>query len=1044
MLEALEGRLAPAANITILATGTGTLDHFLSATKGTITTADDPGDTAATLSAAALKGVGPGVDVSIAADAAITFDDLGGTLALQTGAGHGATFTTTSGAITFSNTANTLSTAGGGITFSAGTSLTLANLDSGGGAVTLTAGTQAAGDLSLAAVNAAGQVVLVTSTTGAILDGNDPPAGTLNVTALSLALSATTGIGTGAGGAIETQVANLVAQTSTGGIFVANTGDLAIGFSGDPFHGVQATTSGDVDLTSAGSISITTAGEYVRGEGNITVEADGTNADVVTGGMNKPSSFKPILGVSGTLTVKAGHDIKAGGSGGEGDIALHTAGAGAVVLTAGHNVVVDNNSLVGVNSLPMAPGGLATLAVTAGHNITVQGGAAFNTADADLSLTTGAGGTLTLSGNSTNTGDAVDSRIAPPGTTGGNITISADKMVLNGGINSGTGTVTLQQATGGAGSTTQNIDVGLGATFGDLGLSDGELGQVTAGALVIGRPDNAGNITVTGPVTAHAGFSTLELSSGGSVSQTGLASITVTNLAVTAAGGVGTAATPIQTALSSFAASAGTGGVFVGNTGATMSVGTVAGVSGVAATGGAVTLSTSGSLAVSAPVSTATSGANAGAVTLAGSGTITVEGAVSGSAASVLGGAGDDTITVKPSAVTAITVNGGAHVTGDTLNYDTAGLSGIDVLASEITAAGVQPVSYSNVQAVNPPFADAFDRADSATLGSAWTQQAGQFAVSSQKAVSQAALSLATASGLTLADAAVSADVAVPAVNGSLAGLLTRYAGPGDGHSYLGGIYFASGSYHAGLWRNVTGAWYLMQSRALAGSKGSGNVRLENFGKDLELFVNNALQVAAADAALTSGLVGMRATLNATLDNFVVSREMAPAFQDGFDRLNSPTLGPSWANPISGLVVASDQARGTAALSLATVAAVTLADVTVSADVAVPPVNGKMAGLAARYSGPGGANMYLGAIVFSGGAYQAVITRNLGGTWTQLGAANLAGSIVQRHVQFQVVGTRLQLFVDGTLEVSVTDSALSAGGVGLWTRQGGTFVNFSF
>src|SRR5262249_7177861 len=42
-LEELEARLAPATNITILASGVGSLDHLLSATNGTITTAADPG-----------------------------------------------------------------------------------------------------------------------------------------------------------------------------------------------------------------------------------------------------------------------------------------------------------------------------------------------------------------------------------------------------------------------------------------------------------------------------------------------------------------------------------------------------------------------------------------------------------------------------------------------------------------------------------------------------------------------------------------------------------------------------------------------------------------------------------------------------------------------------------------------------------------------------------------------------------------------------------------------------------------------------------------
>jgi hypothetical protein len=141
-LERLEDRLAPATNITIItgAAGAGTLDHFLNATHGTITTADDPGDTAATLSVGALEGVGAGATISITADAKIHFNDIGA-LALQTGTGVNAGFTTNTGTLDFANVFNTVSTGGGSLTFSAGTDLTVANLDTAGGDVSLTAGT---------------------------------------------------------------------------------------------------------------------------------------------------------------------------------------------------------------------------------------------------------------------------------------------------------------------------------------------------------------------------------------------------------------------------------------------------------------------------------------------------------------------------------------------------------------------------------------------------------------------------------------------------------------------------------------------------------------------------------------------------------------------------------------------------------------------------------------------------------------------------------------------------------------------------------------
>jgi hypothetical protein len=714
---------------------------------------------------------------------------------------------------------------------------------------------------------------------------------------------------------------------------------------------------------------------------------------------------------------------------------------------------------------------------------------------------------------------------------------------------------------------TGDINLTNVAAGGNLNVALAQTGSTIGGAITLTVA--GGNLTTTattGTAISAVNHAVTLTASGAILSGTpsGVTDVSAPGLAVPGATGIGTAANPLKTALDdagpnggTFAASVGTGGVFVSNTSPAMNVGNVSGVAGVTATGGNVTIAASADLAVLQPVSTATSGPNTGAVTLSGNGNITVQSAVNGGSASVLGGAGadvitinadgsvpltlngqgggdsyqvgialltspviiaatgggtntatvkgpvsaatltvtstqvsltaaqavnysgiqglvvnggvggdtfnvqsaasgtpvtvnggngDDTFNVRASANASVTVNGGSQNTADTLNYNTAGLTGINVQPTQITADGVQPVFYSGMEVVNPLFADAFNRADSPNLGSAWTQQAGQFAVSGNRAVSQAALSVATANGLFLADAAVSADVTVPAARGALVGLLTRYSGPGDSHAYLGGIFFVSGHFYAGLWRNVNGTWVGLGSRLLAGFSGSGNIRLENFGKDLELFVNNTLRLAAADAALTSGTAGMRATLGGRLDNLVVSRQQTvPAFQDNFNRPNNPTLGPNWTNPVSGLRVVSNQARGTTALSLATVAGVRLADVTVSADVTVPRVNGGLAGLVARYSGPGSNNMYLGGILFSGGVYRAVILRNLRGAWTVLGiSGSLGGANVSRNVRFQVVGTTLQLFVGGTLEVGVTDAALSSGGVGLRTTANGTFDNFSF
>ena len=104
-----------------------------------------------------------------------------------------------------------------------------------------------------------------------------------------------------------------------------------------------------------------------------------------------------------------------------------------------------------------------------------------------IALTTGAGGTLTLDSNGT---DAVHSN-------GGNITLSADAMSINKGVNAGAGNVLLQPVTAGE-------LIGLGTGPGTLQLSNAALNQVTANTLTIGNA-TAGSVRLGGTVApAHA------------------------------------------------------------------------------------------------------------------------------------------------------------------------------------------------------------------------------------------------------------------------------------------------------------------------------------------------------------------------------------------------------------------------------------------------------------------------------------------------------------------------------------------------------------
>ncbi len=177
-VEALEDRRMLASSITIVpgASGTGTQDANLLA-DGQILFAD-PDVGGNTLSSGALASIAAATNITVQSTGTITFNDLGGTLTLQTGAGNTASFSTDiagGGAITFATT-NTLVTSGGNLEFSARSVFTLdASIQSSAGNITLTADDMAISATS--AVNAGtGVVTLQQATTTRQIDlGLDTP-----------------------------------------------------------------------------------------------------------------------------------------------------------------------------------------------------------------------------------------------------------------------------------------------------------------------------------------------------------------------------------------------------------------------------------------------------------------------------------------------------------------------------------------------------------------------------------------------------------------------------------------------------------------------------------------------------------------------------------------------------------------------------------------------------------------------------------------------------------------------------------------------------
>jgi hypothetical protein len=407
-LEALEDRLAPATAITVLpgASGSGAQDSAFLANNGQLLfSAPDVG--ANTLSTGALAAVAPTNNIVVQATDHITFNDLGGTLSLQTAVGHSDTFSTdTAGgkAITFSNPSNTLAAGGGSIVLDAGTALTAANLNTGGGDVSLTAGSRGAGNLSAQGVLTAGSGNLT------FTDNN----GTISQS------------GTAAGQAIS--------ASASGNVTVDALRGTTVGL-----------TSNSGSVTSAGSSN-------VQASSQLTVSA-------VTG-----------------ITLNTLASALTASNSTSGNISITQGAAPAQTLTVSGTGVVNS-----------APGGAVTLD-NLGSSITVGAGSAVQSSN-------------------------------------GAVTLEATDLQLNGTVSSGTARTTLANSTAG-----RQIDVGTN-TAGEIGLTQAELNNVTAGVLQIGSP-TAAAITVSAPITPPPGWSTLAL---------------INNAAITeaAAGALGTGATPL-------------------------------------------------------------------------------------------------------------------------------------------------------------------------------------------------------------------------------------------------------------------------------------------------------------------------------------------------------------------------------------------------------------------------------------------------------------------------------------------------------------------
>jgi hypothetical protein len=322
--------------------------------------------------------------------------------------------------------------------------------------------------------------------TGSITESSDAD-GAADIIALRLAMSAGTGIGT-AGNALETLVSQIEAETNSGGIAIVNLNSITIGGFTNDIDGLDVFNSGDINLTAFGTILIgeTSGGGIVTGgatSGNINLTALGFDSDIIASN-NAPSIFAN----RGNIVLTAGRDISFGLGGA--DFNNDVLADGSITINAGRDFLLSGFADVISDAVTGNTGG--GIVVNAGRNISVLDDtgtnatlAASGTAGADIVLTTGSGGTLTLEAPST----ALRSN-------SGDIIVNADVIVIAaaGGIAASAGTVTLAPVTVG-----RPINLGSPSAT-SLSLVDSELDRISTPNLILGS-NNAGSVTVSAPIS---------------------------------------------------------------------------------------------------------------------------------------------------------------------------------------------------------------------------------------------------------------------------------------------------------------------------------------------------------------------------------------------------------------------------------------------------------------------------------------------------------------------------------------------------------------
>ena len=458
-----------------------------------------------------------------------------------------------------------------------------------------------------------------------------------------------------------------------------------------------AGTVGTVTMNASNTLTIAAAGNI---SANSTVSLTGTTLISTAGDItttNDAVTFNSNTKLTDDISINTGAGAGTitfsgtlnGTTAGAEDLSL-TAGTGSVVFTGavGSGVALHDITIASATNVTF------TSTVETTGNVTQTAGTGLTTFNGTSG--TGIGGTLSI----TTDGSILFSTATV--TTVGTVNLDADNAItVDAGIDSGASTITILAnqnpggdesfTMGGTGAltTTNNTSAAVSITVntGAAGSGDASIRGITTGA--------SGRVTITtnrGDITDNNGAAT------------NITALEALLLAALAGGAVATSGDSLETAVTRLEAQANTGGVFVDNTSASLTIGGVSGsVTGVSATGSDIVVTTSGGVLIVSENVTNTSGTGTDDVTLtakdsAGAGhnlTVNASTTVSSAAGDVTLDAGDVlTLTASTSVVQATGTNGDVNLISDVTAADTIGSQ---VLDGTITANGTNGIVTINL-----------------------------------------------------------------------------------------------------------------------------------------------------------------------------------------------------------------------------------------------------------------------------------------------------------------------------------------------------------